>query len=185
MAAGVWDQGISSWRGVHAGTCYAWPLPADATCATVARHAFYGIGPVVVGIFAVAVYRLARGTIRLRAQLVIGIAAALLMLLSSVGLTVTLLAAGCIGVALFYSRRAGLIALAVLAALFAGYAFAAAECGVSPAAGTSAVLSVRSATKYTGRPLISDRILPIYSPTIPIMMSWTPPSTINPTTTDG
>ena len=75
----------------------------------VARSAFYGIGPVVVGIFAVAVYRLGRGTIRLRAQLVIGIAAALLMLLSSVGLTVTLLAAGCAGVAMFHSRRAGLI----------------------------------------------------------------------------
>jgi len=40
VAAGVWQQGISSWRGVHAGTCYAWPLPADATCATVARQAF-------------------------------------------------------------------------------------------------------------------------------------------------
>ena len=37
MAPGVWQQGRSSWRGVHAGTCYAWPLPADATCATVAR----------------------------------------------------------------------------------------------------------------------------------------------------
>ena len=31
----------------------------------VARHAFHGIGPVVVGIFAVAVYRLGRATIRL------------------------------------------------------------------------------------------------------------------------
>ncbi len=40
MAPSVWQQGISSWRGVHAGTCYAWPLPADATCATVARQAF-------------------------------------------------------------------------------------------------------------------------------------------------
>ena len=40
MARGVWQQGISSWRGVRAGTCYAWPLPADATCATVARQAF-------------------------------------------------------------------------------------------------------------------------------------------------
>src|ERR1700733_15472086 len=40
VAAGVWEQGISSWRGIHAGTCYAWPLPGDATCATVARHAF-------------------------------------------------------------------------------------------------------------------------------------------------
>ena len=27
-------------RGVHAGSCYAWPLPADATCATVARQVF-------------------------------------------------------------------------------------------------------------------------------------------------
>src|SRR5579862_9873307 len=35
-------QGMSSWRGVHAGNCQAWPLPADATCATVARQVFRG-----------------------------------------------------------------------------------------------------------------------------------------------
>ena len=35
------------------------------------------------------------------------------------------------------------------------------------------------------RLLISERILPIYSPTTPIMMSCTPPSTIRPTTSDG
>jgi hypothetical protein len=40
VAPGAWLQGISSWRGVHAGTCYAWPLPADDTCAAVARQAF-------------------------------------------------------------------------------------------------------------------------------------------------
>jgi hypothetical protein len=34
------QQGISGWRGVHAGACHAWPLPADATCATVARQVF-------------------------------------------------------------------------------------------------------------------------------------------------
>jgi hypothetical protein len=34
------QQGIYGWRGVHAGRCYAWPLPADATCATVARQVF-------------------------------------------------------------------------------------------------------------------------------------------------
>jgi hypothetical protein len=33
-------QGISGWRGVHAGNCQAWPLPADATCASVARRVF-------------------------------------------------------------------------------------------------------------------------------------------------
>ena len=34
------QQGISGFRGVHAGSCNAWPLPADATCATVARQVF-------------------------------------------------------------------------------------------------------------------------------------------------
>src|SRR6266700_2118691 len=34
------QQGINGLRGVHAGSCRAWPLPADATCATVARRVF-------------------------------------------------------------------------------------------------------------------------------------------------
>jgi hypothetical protein len=34
------QQGISGWRSVHAGMCHAWPLPLDATCATVARQVF-------------------------------------------------------------------------------------------------------------------------------------------------
>jgi hypothetical protein len=34
------QQGISGLRSVHAGSCHAWPLPADATCATVARQVF-------------------------------------------------------------------------------------------------------------------------------------------------
>jgi hypothetical protein len=32
------QQGISGWRGMLAGSCHAWPLPADATCAAVARQ---------------------------------------------------------------------------------------------------------------------------------------------------
>ena len=32
------QQSISGFRGVRAGSCRAWPLPADATCATVARQ---------------------------------------------------------------------------------------------------------------------------------------------------
>ena len=34
------QQGINGLRVVHAGSCHAWPLPADATCATVARQVF-------------------------------------------------------------------------------------------------------------------------------------------------
>ena len=32
------QQGINGLRSVHAGSCHAWPLPAGATCATVARQ---------------------------------------------------------------------------------------------------------------------------------------------------
>ena len=34
------QQGINGWRGGHAGSCRVWPLPADATCAKVARQVF-------------------------------------------------------------------------------------------------------------------------------------------------
>ncbi|MFY9934202.1 MAG: hypothetical protein WAK82_39960 [Streptosporangiaceae bacterium] len=34
------QQGISGVQGVRAGSCHAWPLPADATCASVARQVF-------------------------------------------------------------------------------------------------------------------------------------------------
>jgi hypothetical protein len=34
------QQSINGLRGVHVGSCHAWPLPADATCATVARQVF-------------------------------------------------------------------------------------------------------------------------------------------------
>jgi chromate transporter len=78
------------------------------------RNAFYGIGPVVIGIFAVAVYRLARGTIKERSQIAIAVAAAAVMLWSPFGLATTLLAAGCAGIALFYSWRVGLMAFLVL-----------------------------------------------------------------------
>jgi hypothetical protein len=45
------QQGISGWRGLHAGGSHAWPLPADATCAALARQVFrdsvseVGFGP--------------------------------------------------------------------------------------------------------------------------------------------
>jgi chromate transporter len=78
------------------------------------RNAFYGIGPVVIGIFAVAVYRLAKGTIKERSQIAIAVAAAAVMLWSPFGLATTLLAAGCVGIALFYSWRVGLVAFLVL-----------------------------------------------------------------------
>src|SRR6202030_3349201 len=117
--------------GIIAGLCFVLPafliMLALATVYVAfgalpsARNAFYGIGPVVVGIFAVSVYRLGKGTIKEFSQIVITLAAAALMLLTPVGLVLPLLAAGCAGIALFHSRRIGLIALAVLIVLFGVY----------------------------------------------------------------
>src|SRR5438093_508056 len=64
------------------------------------RNAFYGIGPVVLGIYAAAVYRLGKGVVRGAAEVAILVSAAVLMLLTSVGLIVTLAAAGCVGIVL-------------------------------------------------------------------------------------
>jgi hypothetical protein len=36
----MWQQGMSGWHGVPAGLCRAWPLPADETCAGMARRLF-------------------------------------------------------------------------------------------------------------------------------------------------
>jgi chromate transporter len=116
--------------GIVAGICFILPafaimlLLASAYAAFGAlpamRNAFYGIGPVVVAIFAVAIYRLARGTIKDLQQIPIAIAAVGLLLFSPVGLAVTLLAAGCVGMALFHSWRTGSAALLLLVLALAG-----------------------------------------------------------------
>ena len=83
------------------------------------RGAFYGIGPVVLGIFAVAIYRLGTNAIRDYAQGALALAAAALIALSPIGLVPVLLAAGALGICLYHSRRPGLIALASVAFLYA------------------------------------------------------------------
>jgi chromate transporter len=88
---------------------------------TAMRNALYGIGPVVLGIYVVAVYRLGKGVVKRRAEVAILVAAATLMLVTSVGLIVTLAAAGCVGIVLFYSRRVGVIALSALVGAFGAY----------------------------------------------------------------
>jgi chromate transporter len=135
--------------GILAGVCFI--VPAFAVMLALAgayvafgtlpsiRSAFYGIGPVVVGIFAVAVYRLGRATIKERLQIAIAVATAAIMLWTPLGLAVTLLAAGCAGIALFYSRRTGLIAFLILAAVLAISYFAGGFLADSATSGSNAV----------------------------------------------
>lgn len=117
--------------GILAGLCFILPpflVMLALSAAYVAfgtlpsmRDAFYGIGPVVLGIYAAAVYRLGRATIAHRPQIAILVGAAALMLVTPLGLVMTLAAAGCVGIALFHSRRTGIIALAVLVAARGAY----------------------------------------------------------------
>src|SRR6516162_5723515 len=117
--------------GIIAGICFILPaflIMLALSAAYVAfgtlpsmRNAFYGIGPVVVGIFATSVYRLGKGTIRDRSQIAIAIATAIVMFFTPIGLVMPLMAAGCVGIALFDSRRTGLIGLSVLVAAFGTY----------------------------------------------------------------
>ena len=83
----------------------------------LARNAFYGLGPVVLGIFFVAVYRLGKAGVRTRTHVAIAIASAALLTFAPIGIAGVLLLAGCIGVAVFHSRKWGLIGLGVMAVL--------------------------------------------------------------------
>jgi len=112
--------------GVIAGVCFIVPafliMLALASAYTAfgtlpsIRNAFYGIGPVVVGIFAASVYRLGKATIRERSQIVIAVVTAVVLFFAPVGLVMPLMAAGCVGIAIFDSRRSGLIAFSILVA---------------------------------------------------------------------
>jgi chromate transporter len=84
------------------------------------RGVFYGLSPVVIGIFAVAVYRLGRAAIKDRAQVAIAVASALLLGLTPLGIVPTMLLAGAAGVVVYASRTWGLVAAALLGAVLVG-----------------------------------------------------------------
>ena len=115
------------WGGVLAGLGFIAPafaimlalsaLYARYGALPLLRDAFYGVGPVVLGIFIAAVYRLGKNAIKDRTAVIIALAAAAGV--AAVGVAGTLLLAGCAGVALHYSRLRGLIAALVAAVLIA------------------------------------------------------------------
>ena len=67
------QQGISGVQGVRAGSCHAWPLPADATCASVARQVFresvseIGLEPEILDDCVLMASELAANTLHARA----------------------------------------------------------------------------------------------------------------------
>lgn len=115
------------WGGLLAGLCFVLPAFlimlalswAYATFGNVPllRGALYGLGPVVLGIFVVAVYRLGQNVISGLTQAVIAMAAAAALLTSPLGIASVLGLAGALGIFLFHSRRLGLAVLTLFAAL--------------------------------------------------------------------
>lgn len=115
------------WGGLLAGVCFAAPgfvvmlalalLYATLGVKPILRGALYGLGPVVLGVFIVALLRLGRSALRALAHRLVAVAAALAALLSPLGTVAILLLAGAVGVALSRSRRAGAVLLLVLVVL--------------------------------------------------------------------
>ena len=120
--------------GLLAGLCFVLPAFIIMLALTVTYAAFgatplmngalYGLGPVVMGIFLVAVYRLGRNGVATIAQLMIAMAAALATAFSPLGIVPILALAGGIGVLLYYSRTIGAVVLSVLLAFAAMLYFA-------------------------------------------------------------
>ena len=100
------------------------------------RDAFYGLGPVVLGVFAVAVWRLGRNAIKDRFSVVVSLAAIAALAFTPLGPAGTFLLAGCIGVAAHHSLRAGLTGCAVVLALAGADYFFSVPLASPAAAGT-------------------------------------------------
>ena len=80
----------------------------------VVRGALYGLGPVVIGVFVAALYRLGRTTVRGPAQAALGVAAALAVLVTPLGVAAVLTLAGVAGLLLFHQRPPRVVIAAVL-----------------------------------------------------------------------
>jgi chromate transporter len=87
------------------------------------RDAFYGLGPVVLAIFAMAVWRLGRNAIKDAFSILMCLAAVAALAFSPLGPAATFLLAGCIGVAVHHSLRTGLVSGAVVVAVAAAERF--------------------------------------------------------------
>jgi chromate transporter len=117
------------WGGLLAGLCFVLPAFFIMLALTMTygffgatplmKGALYGLGPVVLAIFVVAVYRLGRSAASTPPQLLIAAVAALTAAVTPLGTVAILVLAGGVGLLLFYSRRVGATVVAVLAGLVA------------------------------------------------------------------
>jgi chromate transporter len=80
----------------------------------ILKGALYGLGPVVIGVFLVAIYRLAKSVLAATVQLTIAICVAIAFAQGVLGAGALLALAGGVGLWLFHSRKLGLIILGIV-----------------------------------------------------------------------
>src|SRR5438477_9905765 len=103
------------WGGLLGGLCFVMPAFVIMLTLTVAyamlgvtpivRSALYGLGPVVIGLFAIALYRLARTAASTVPEAIIGVLAAAASTTTRLGIVAILVLSGCAGLLLFHPRR--------------------------------------------------------------------------------
>ena len=113
------------WGGLLAGLGFC--LPAFAIMLALAaaystfglsptlRAALYGLGPIVLAVFAVAVYRLGRNALQSSAHLGIAVGAAAAAVFAPFPTVCILLLAAGVGLLLFHGRRVGVLVLLIVA----------------------------------------------------------------------
>jgi chromate transporter len=117
------------WGGLLGGLCFVLPAFVVMLALTIvyarfgvtpiAREALYGLGPVVVGLFAIAVFRLGRTAAGTVPEAVIAVVAAAASFATPLGIVAILLLGGAAGLAVFHGgrRRSVVIATALVIAL--------------------------------------------------------------------
>jgi chromate transporter len=122
------------WGGLLGGVCFVLPgffvmlaltiVYAGLGATPIARGAFYGLGPVVLGLFAVAVYRLGRSAASTMPEAVVGVMAAAASIGTPLGIVAILVLAGGVGLLLFQATRpttlVAAISLVLILAVVAG-----------------------------------------------------------------
>ena len=103
------------WGGLIGGLCFVLPAfvimlgltvaYASFGVTPVARSALYGLGPVVIGLFAIAIYRLGRSAMNTTPEIAIAVLAAAASAATAVGIVAILILAGLAGLILFHSRQ--------------------------------------------------------------------------------
>jgi chromate transporter len=103
------------WGGLLGGLCFVLPAFVIMLALTIAyatfgvtplaRHALYGLGPVVIGLFAIALYRLGKTAATTVPEAIIGITAAAALATTRLGIVAILVLAGAAGLFLSYRGK--------------------------------------------------------------------------------